>query len=304
MWIAEWARRLYYLLNRSRLERDLQQEMEAHRAMMREPARFGPTLQLREASRDVWGWNWLDALQRDVRYSLRGWRREPTFAVAAILTLALGIATTTTVFSVADSELWKALPYPRPEQLVAIYSKGPAANDLTDVLSGTDLMDWRSASGAFSELAAVGRTSRLIVQLETAQTLTATDVTPNYFAALGRSAIAGSIPATAGESGARTALLAERAWKRLFNEDPSVPGRSITANGETLVIRGVVAADDSLGIAPDIYIVIDEKAQSFLDRGNPMFGSVIGRLREGMNAGIARAQIQERGGDPQHLSSL
>jgi putative ABC transport system permease protein len=292
MWIAEWVRRLYYLLNRSRLERDLQQEMEAHRAMMREPARFGNTLRLGEASRDAWGWSWLDALQRDVRYGLRGLRREPTFAVAAILTLALGIATTTTVFSIADSELWKALPYPRPERLVAIYSRGPAANDLTDVISGADLMDWRSAAGAFSELAAVGRTSRVVIQLETAQVLTATDVTPNYFAALGRQAIAGAIPATGGESEARTAILTERAWKRLLNEDSSILGRPISANGELFVIRGVVTADESLGIAPDIYTLIDEKAPSFLDRRNSMFSNVIGRLADGTTPDIAVAQVR------------
>jgi putative ABC transport system permease protein len=259
---------------------------------MSEPRRFGDTLRLREASRDAWGWNWLDALQRDLRYGLRGLRREPTFGMAAIVTLALGIATTTTVFSVADSELWRELPYPRPEQLVAVYSRGPAANDMTDLISGADLLDWRATAGAFSELAAVGRTSRVVMQLDTAQALTATDVTANYFAELGRRAIAGSIPAPGGQSNVRTGILTERAWKRLVNGDNAILGRSIRANGETFVINGVVAADESLGPAPDIYTLIDEKAPSFLDRRNPVFSNVIGRLREGMNADIAVAQVR------------
>ena len=113
MILIEWLRRLWYFLNRSRFERDLQQEMDAHRELMGEPQRFGNTLRLREQSRDVWGWNWLDGLQRDLRYGFRGLRRERTFATAAILTLSLGVATITTVFSVADSELWKPLPHPR-----------------------------------------------------------------------------------------------------------------------------------------------------------------------------------------------
>jgi len=89
MTITEWFRRLWYLLHRARIERELQQEMDAHREMMGERVRFGNTLRLREESRDVWGWNWLDALCRDIRHGLRRFRREPTFAAAAILTLAL-----------------------------------------------------------------------------------------------------------------------------------------------------------------------------------------------------------------------
>src|SRR5215475_1844202 len=120
--VSGWLRRVWYLLNRSRLERALEEEMNAHREMMGEPARFGNSLRLREQSRDVWGWNWLDALCRDVRYGVRSLRRQPTSASAAILTLALGIAATTIIFSVVDAELWRPLPFPHPEQLVAIYS--------------------------------------------------------------------------------------------------------------------------------------------------------------------------------------
>ena len=62
--------------------------------MMGEPARFGNTLQLRERSRDVWGWNWLDALVRDLRFAARGLRRTPVFTLVATLSLALGFALT------------------------------------------------------------------------------------------------------------------------------------------------------------------------------------------------------------------
>ena len=75
--IAEWLRRVWYLLNRGRFEDALQREMEAHRELMGEPVRFGNTLQLRERSRDVWGWAWLDSLGRDVRFAARGLRRTP-----------------------------------------------------------------------------------------------------------------------------------------------------------------------------------------------------------------------------------
>src|SRR5262245_44472212 len=199
MFFTEWLRRLWYLLNRSRIERELQQEMAAHREMMGEPVRFGNTLRLREESRDVWGWNWLDAISRDVRHGLRGFRREPTFAAAAILTLALGIASTTTVFSVVDSELWRPLPFPHPEQLIAVYSRAPGERGMIDVISGPDLVQWRTSS-AFSSLSAIGQRSRQTLQMETAVSVSVVEVTGNYFSTLQREPIAGIIPLTADSS--------------------------------------------------------------------------------------------------------
>ena len=64
---SEWLRRIWYLINRGRFERELRQEMEAHRDMMGGPRQFGNTLRLREESRDIWGWNWIDDILRDLR---------------------------------------------------------------------------------------------------------------------------------------------------------------------------------------------------------------------------------------------
>src|SRR5215203_696011 len=110
--IGEWFRRILYLLNRGRLEATLEEEMNAHRAMMGEPARFGHTLQLRERARDVWGWNWLDAVVRDLRIAARGLRRTPVFTIVVTLSLALGFALTATVVSVVNAYLLRTLPYP------------------------------------------------------------------------------------------------------------------------------------------------------------------------------------------------
>src|SRR5215207_3566878 len=103
--VGEWFRRIAYLLNRGRLEAALEEEMNAHRAMMGEPARFGHPLQLRERARDVWGWNWLDGVVRDLRFATRGLRRTPVFTIVVIVSLALGFALTATVVSVVDAYL-------------------------------------------------------------------------------------------------------------------------------------------------------------------------------------------------------
>src|SRR5687767_11531723 len=120
MKMAVWARRIWYLLNRRRFERELEREMAAHRAAMAEPHRFGNTLRLRERAADEWGWRWLDELSLDLRYGARQLARAPGFAATAILTLTLGIGATTAIFSVVNSLLLKPLPVRDPDRLAIL----------------------------------------------------------------------------------------------------------------------------------------------------------------------------------------
>ena len=153
---GERLRRIWYLLNRGRLEAQLRKEMEAHRAMMGEPARFGNTLQLRERSREVWGWAWLDALVRDLRFAARGLRRTPVFTLVAIVSLALGLALTTTTVSVVNAYLIRSLPYPEADRLYHVMYAPPGPWEP----HGMTGLDWTSvedvvefpiaASGEFS----------------------------------------------------------------------------------------------------------------------------------------------------------
>ena len=133
-----------------------------------------------------------EQLVRDFRFALRGLRREPTFALTAIVALAIGVATVTTTFSVADAELWKPLPYPHPEQLVAIYSRGPGARAQTNAVAGAGSRRLASRARRRSlTWAATGRTLRRVLRLDTAESVVINEVTANYFATLGRQPIIG-----------------------------------------------------------------------------------------------------------------
>ena len=117
--IGEWWRRVWFLFNRRRLESTLQEEMESHRAMMADARRFGNVLRLREESRDVWGWAWLDDLSRDMRYALRSLARAPGFTAVAVLSLALATGATTAIFSIVNGVILRPLPFGHPDRLVA-----------------------------------------------------------------------------------------------------------------------------------------------------------------------------------------
>ena len=108
--MTELFRCIRYLLNRRRLERELSDEMAAHREMMAEvetgvnPA-FGREMRLIESSREVWGWCWLDRLFQDLRYGVRVLRRSPAFSLTATLILALGIGVNLTAFRLVLLEI-------------------------------------------------------------------------------------------------------------------------------------------------------------------------------------------------------
>ena len=230
-------RRVRRLLGIEHQQSLLTDELEQHRAMVqaelertglhpREAAAasrraMGNTTLALEHSRDVWVVGWVDRLWRDIRIGFRSLRREPGFAFAAIATLALGVATTTTVFSVADAELWRPLPYPRPHELVAIASRTAEPRPQPAPISGADFLDWRAGASAFTELAGFGRTSRRTMRLDVSEAVSIADVSANLLTMLGRGVVAGRNFDEADARGGRALILTERGWERLFDRAPS-----------------------------------------------------------------------------------
>jgi putative ABC transport system permease protein len=296
----EWLRKLGAWFRRP--DDELAEELETHRALAEDDLRrsglsaaaaaaesrrrMGNMLLAREDSRDVWLIRWIDRLGQHLRYGVRGLSREPAFALTALLTLGLGTAATTTVFSVVDAELWRPLPYPAPERLFAIGSRDPSTHDL-DGISLDELQAWRERATGFESLAARGSMGRRTAQLGHAESFVTTEVTTGFFTTLGRTALLGRLFSS--DTGGHVAVLTERGWTRIFAGDPSVVGRSLMLDDRPVTIIGIVKTDDSSGPEGELYVPIDERTPA--GQGATL-RTIYGRLAPGTTPAAAVHQLQ------------
>jgi putative ABC transport system permease protein len=229
--IGEWPRRLWYLLNRGRLEAALREEMDAHRALMGESMRFGNTLQLREASRDVWGWAWLDALVRDLRFAVRGLRRTPVFTLVSTSSLALGLALTTSTVSVVNAYLIRSLPYPEADRLYHVRYAPPGPWEP----NGMTGLDWTAVEDVVEFPIASSGESFYLTEGGYTLALRGLRVTRGFVDGLGVSVAAGrrfnGQDFVAGSE--PVALIGHALWRDRFGSDPAAIGRLIRSEAES-----------------------------------------------------------------------
>ena len=303
------ARQFMQWVRRRGADAELREEIESHRAMLQSDLEsrgmsaadaaaasrraMGNMTVAHEDARDVWLVSTIDRLWRDLRYGLRALNHERTFAVIAIAVVAIGVATTTTVFSVVDAELWKPLPFANADRLTAVYVRGPGTRGAIEYISGADFLELAGQNRSFESLAATGDTGRRVLQRATAEPVTASSVTSNYFSTLGLAPVLGR---TFLESDVRAgaAVLTERGWQRLFNRNSGVLEGTITLDSRLHRIVGVVPTDAlvTIGTDPDLFVVMDPSGSAFQDRAGRVVTSIIGRLRPGIGAALAQSELQ------------
>ena len=229
--LSEWMRRVWFLLNRARLEAALEREMDSHRAMMHDPVRFGNTLRLRERSRDVWGWGWLDDISRDVRLAARGLRRAPGFTLVAVLSLALGLAVTASTLAVVNSYLIRSLPYPASDRLYAVMYEPPGPHEP----SGMTALDWSSLNEVVEFAATSAGETFNLADRGNAATARGLRVSDGFIRSLGmRPAMGRSFREEEFRQGAeQVAMISDGLWRNRFGSDPGIVGRQLLTYTES-----------------------------------------------------------------------
>ena len=127
--MTELFRRLRYLLNRSRFDQELADDLEFHREMAARAggARLGDAVRLREDARAAWGWTWIDRLGQDLRYAVRMLWRSPGFTLTAVVMLAIGIGANIAAFGFLNLIVLRPLPVRDPDTLLRFERRSPRA---------------------------------------------------------------------------------------------------------------------------------------------------------------------------------
>ena len=209
----------------------------ARREVLRE---FGGVALKMEDTRAVWRWWWLDQTAADLRFALRTLGKSPGFAVAAILSLALGVGATTALLSVLHFVALRPLPYREPQRLAIAWSIDPRLTPGTSPASFPDWQDWRTATHSFAGLAAFrNRPGFLNVQERTLQ-LELHEVSADFLPLLGVAPVLGRFwSEREGEAG-QSAVISDALWRDAFGGARDVIGRRIVVSQAPYRIVGIM----------------------------------------------------------------
>ena len=184
-------------------------------------------------------------LLQDIRYGLRLLGKSPSFTVVIVLTLAFGVGANTALFSVVDAVLLRPLPFPEPEQLVAVKADVPGQN-LHDIgMSQPELADLQKNTDIFAAFSAEWPVSSNITGREKPIRVESNAVSPNFFDLLGAKPQMGRTfnGSDWREGFTESAVISDSLWRRMYGGDPNVLGKTFRLDGDLYNVVGVMPPD-------------------------------------------------------------
>jgi predicted permease len=230
----------------------------------------------------------LSTLLQDIKYALRSFTKRPAFALSAIVILAIGIGATTTIFSVVDAVLLRSLPYPEPDRIL-LFTDGAH--------SFPDYDEWTVRLDAFSAIAGVWDDRVDLTSGGSPMRVDAARITREFFPIFAAAPHVGRLFAPEEFTGEpRVAALGFRIWQQRWGGDPTIVGKTVTVDGQPLVVIGVVSAafeppEALAGRQVDVWLPLDASKPEYLSDTGFHVMSVAGRLAGGAAIETAQEQI-------------
>jgi macrolide transport system ATP-binding/permease protein len=285
---------------------------------------FGNVALIEEDSRAVWRWPSVESLFADVRYGVRVLGKNPGFTSVAVLTLALGIAVNTTVFTAFDALFLRPRPVRDPDSLASLFRTTPG--EPRGRFSYPDYIYYRDNSRSFSDLSlfaagmavtsadlsatspeaapriagAIGFQLPQLLQ-GSAQPVMCFFVSGNYFPMLGATPLLGRIllPEDDRPNSPPVALMSGNFWQRQFHSDPKIVGSVLHLNGVAFTVIGVAPVDylAMVSFVPDLWVPIPAEialgatTRQDLENRFVVAGFPIGRLKPGATLSDAQAEL-------------
>jgi putative ABC transport system permease protein len=303
---AVWYR-IRALLRKSAVERDVDNEVAFHldmeteqlvargvdrsEARRRAIRRFGDTTRVREECLDTRGVRPVQDLAQDLHIGARMLRRSPGLTVVSVVTLAVGIAATTTIFSVVDGVLLKPFPYEDAGRLVTLRQRSLTEGTFDDAAPG-NFLDWRERTRTLEQLSAAVPYSMDHLMADGMTSLPMWLVSAEFFPLLGTPARLGRTfrPDEFTPGSDRVIVLGDAAWRERFGADSGIVGKTITLDGAPFLIVGVMPRSFRWPSGRDTWVpltITDEERN--VRRGG--WWVTLGRLRPGTTIDGARREM-------------
>jgi macrolide transport system ATP-binding/permease protein len=251
------------LLKRPHLERDLNQEMEFHRAMS--DRSFGDLARVREEARELWTFTFIENLMRDFRYACRLLAKSPSFTLVSLLTLGLGIGINTAVFTLYDSLTYRLLPVRAPQELARVVRKSGDTLQPTSV-SYSEFESLRNGLSVLADVIATSSSYTILGSVTPSsgirEGIKTQFIAGDYLDVLG---IACSPGRALHNDEQAVAVMSYTFWTRRLNADPAVVGKIVNLGGVPLTILGIAPkgfyGTDLPPHMPDIWVPLPTQSQ-------------------------------------------